>query len=834
MIMRRVLILAGFGLCMLSTRAQQVKAPSYPLITHDPYFSIWSNTDLLNQSATTHWTGKDHALSGMVKVDGKTYHFLGDAEQSYQTVLPAGDEQNYNFRYTEQEPTAGWNELGFDATSWKSAPAPFGDSFGQPATEWKSKNLWAIRNFSLSAGIPESLYLKINHDDNVDVYLNGIRIFKKEGHTNMKYAYVPIKDDALKSLKKNNNVLAIHILNVGGGQWLDAGLMADYPAGEHKINLAEQKSRVVKATQTAYTFKCGGIDLDVTFTSPLLARDLEMISRPVSYITYKVKANDKKQHQVQVLFSASTDLSVNTSAQKVEAEAISVSGLSVLKAGTIEQPLLKRSGDNVRIDWGYVYVAVPSAQKAVQYISSSSESSHLFQQNKKNISAAKVSGTKYALNTVLNFGTVGSATKQQYVMLAYDDLESVQYFGTNLKAYWNSDGSKTFGWLLQQAAKDYTSLMKRCNDFDVEMYKSAIAAGGEKYAGLCVIAYRQAISAHKLVKSPKGELLFMSKENFSNGSIYTVDITYPSSPLFLLYNPELVKGLLNGIFEYSESGRWKKPYAAHDLGSYPLANGQTYGEDMPVEESGNMIILTAANMRAEGNAEYARKHWETLSVWADYLSKEGFDPANQLCTDDFAGHLSRNANLSVKAIVALGAYGSIAKELGMEDVALKYTTMAKDMAKKWMVLADDGDHYALTFDQKGTWSQKYNLVWDKLLNLNLFPQSVYDKEVKFYLTKQDKYGLPLDSRKSYTKSDWVLWSAVLASNRSDFEALIDPIYLYATETTSRVPISDWHGTKDALRQNFTARSVVGGYFIKVLEAKWKNASEGKDKNNTKK
>jgi hypothetical protein len=205
----------------------------------------------------------------------------------------------------------------------------------------------------------------------------------------------------------------------------------------------------------------------------------------------------------------------------------------------------------------------------------------------------------------LFFGKIGATAKQQYIMLGYDDLESVQLFGENLKAYWNSDGSKSFNSELVKANSEYAQVMARSNAFDQSMYKTVLASGGEKYAKLCALAYRQAISAHKLVKSPQGDLLFMSKENFSNGSIYTVDVTYPSAPLFLAYNPELVKGLLNGIFNYSESGKWKKPFAAHDLGTYPLANGQTYGEDMPVEESGNMLILTAAIAKAKGNADYA-------------------------------------------------------------------------------------------------------------------------------------------------------------------------------------------------------------------------------------
>ncbi|KLT66258.1 glutaminase family protein [Pedobacter sp. BMA] len=797
--------------------AQERKAPSYPLITHNTYFSIWSNTDELTASSTAHWTGADQSLLGLINVDGSIYRFLGKETPSYKTVLETSDEKGYEVKYTENKPEGDWNAFSYSATGWKTGSAPIGDDEKNVKTLWKSHDIWVRRNFTLAnpASINE-LFLKINHDDNIEVFLNGKKVYDKEGWTNS-FQYIALSNSGKNALKAGQNVIAIHLLNTAGGRYLDFGLVNKEKDDAQKVQLAKQKSVDVKATQTIYNFTCGKVDLKLTFTSPLLMNDLGLFARPVSYITYQVKANDSKTHQVKAYLSASSNIAVYRPSQEVSVTKYATANLSVLKTGTLEQPVLQKASDDMRIDWGYFYVATPKTSGSIQFVTSEKDAANAFR--KGNAASTAKQGKMLALNTIIPFGNVGKNAVEKFVELGYDEIYSVQYFNKNLRPWWNTSGKETIEGQLSDAAVQYKAVIAKCEAFNKSVYADALKSGGKEYADLCVLAYRQSIAAHTLVKSQQGEILWLSKENNSGGFINTVDVTYPSAPLYLIYNPSLLQGMLNGIFYFSESGKYPHPWAAHDLGTYPLANGQTYGEPMPVEESGNMIILTAAIAKAQGNADYAKLHWKTLTTWVDYLTKEGLDPKTQLCTDDFAGHLARNANLSVKAIVGIACYAQMAETLGYRETATKYRAIAESMVPKWIEMAEAGDHYALTFDDKNTWSQKYNLVWDKVLNLNLFPQKIYNTETAYYLKKQNRYGIPLDSRKAYTKNDWILWTATFAPTREDFEALVHPVYKHAIETESRVPLNDFYDSNTGIRDNFKARSVVGGFYMKMFADK---------------
>jgi hypothetical protein len=576
----------------------------------------------------------------------------------------------------------------------------------------------------------------------------------------------------------------------------------------------EQKSLEVFPTRTLYTFEGQGVKITMTFLTAALPEDLMIYSRPLTYLTWNVQATDGKLHEISINFSASGEIAVNKSSEAVTLRQANLGNLTAIQIGSEEQPVLGKRGDDLRIDWGYFYVAAPLVEHPL-----------LGEGQRKGAGSAVTAEMLFTLDA-----PVGKTSVSRWLMLAYDDQFSIQYFRKNLKPYWQREGDDAAA-LLAHAAREYPVLTARCEKFDAEFMKSLSRAGGIQYARLCALAYRQCCAANKVVADDNGQPLMFPKENFSNGCIGTVDVIYPMAPQFLLFSPSLAKAMMAPILDYAASPRWKWPFAPHDLGTYPLANGQVYGggerteqNQMPVEETGNMLLLLAALAQVEGNADFCVPYWPVLEKWADYLKAKGFDPENQLCTDDFAGHLAHNVNLSAKAICGLGAFAKLCDLRGQGTQAAELRKLAKEFADRWVKEAADGDHSRLAFDKPGTWSQKYNLVWDRILGLNLFPDSVRRQEMDFYKAHQNKYGLPLDGRKDYTKLDWTLWSATLTQDREDFRAIVEPLYHFAHETSSRVPLTDWYDTKTGKMVGFQARSVVGGLFLQMLYDKdtWKS------------
>ena len=591
-----------------------------------------------------------------------------------------------------------------------------------------------------------------------------------------------------------------------------------------------QVSVDVTATATEYTFENDDLIFKCRFTSPLLLDSMVLVSRPCTYIDFT--AVRKNASSVEVCFDLSADLVRRNDSSVLTGFAGRHPQFAYASMGRLVQQPLSGSDDKTTIDWGYAYLASKQPD-------------------------AKLSWDKPHERLRAQLPLHGSDPSG--LIIAYDDLLSINYFGQWRKAYWTKEYATILD-AIAAAFADKAQVLEKAEKLDRDIEEKALAAGGESYAYLCNMSYRHTISAHKLITDEEGNVIFLSKENDSNGCIGTVDVSYPSIPLFMLYDTEYVKGMLRPIFRFAACDVWEFDFAPHDVGRYPYAWGQVYaygprhseteidrhiwqsGQDatyppfylypagsgiydiryqMPVEECGNMLIMTAAVCKADGSGEFARPHMELLKTWKNYLVKYGTDPGDQLCTDDFAGHLEHNANLSVKAIMGVEAYAMIEDMLGNTETAREHHTMAKEMAQAWEKQAFAGDHYVLAFGKPESWSLKYNLIWDKLWNCGLFSDAVYEKELAYYVSRLNEYGTPLDSRRSYTKSDWIAWCAAMAQDKAQAEALMKPVAHYLESTGTRVPFSDWYDTVTGRYCMFMGRSVQGGIYMPILFRKEK-------------
>ncbi|HLV87812.1 MAG TPA: DUF4965 domain-containing protein [Candidatus Sulfotelmatobacter sp.] len=606
-----------------------------------------------------------------------------------------------------------------------------------------------------------------------------------------------------------------------------------------QVPAMEQRELQVLPTRTIYRFEAAGVGINLTFMTPTLPNDVELMARPVTYVTWTVNATDGKDHNVSLYFDVSAELAVDSPAQQVVATRYQFAGKTALRVGSEQQPILQKAGDYIRIDWGYLY-AIPSSGSGADEVITERRGARVRFAEKGELEGPDPDSPRPAgdwdgpaLSFRFDLGKVGSAAVTRYMVLAYDEIFSMQYLNRWLRPYWKRKGESVAD-LLDQSLKEYDSITAtaKCMAFDEELMADLRHTDGDDYARLASLAYRESFAAQVLAADYDGTLLSFPKENSSCGCVSTVDVIYPAAPILLLFNTELLKGSMTPVMEYSKTYHWPFRWAPHDLGIYPHANGHDYPANvdldsveghMPVEESANMILMALALAKADGNANYAAKYWPLFSTWAKYLKDKGLDPEKQIVTDDFTGPLAHNANLSVKSTSALAAYAQLCEILGKHEEAASYRKTAEEYARRWVALAQDGDHFKLAFDQPGTWSQKYNLVWDKVLKLNVFSKDITQKELAFYKTHQEKYGLPLDSRAKYTKLDWLLWTATLADNRTDFDTLFGPAYKMLNETEDRVPLTDFYDTDTGKHRYFQARSVIGGVFMPMLAdgAAWK-------------
>jgi hypothetical protein len=591
----------------------------------------------------------------------------------------------------------------------------------------------------------------------------------------------------------------------------------------------QQTQLEITPTQSRYVFQGGGVTVYLTFLSPVDATDLQRLSMPFGYMTAQAETNDGNTHNVSLYFDISGEWAYGDSNALINwgTKQVTHAG-GTLRVHTITPNAPQVLNENSDYpSWGTVVWATNSQtgftwQSGADAAVRSEAISQGFLNNSVDSNQPRAINNQYpvfAFNFQLN-NLSGQPSSPIVFALGHVREPAVSYLGKNVaplwKSYW-SDWENMLSFAYDDVASSAAYL--RANNLDNTISDQATQANGPHYAGLCALALRQAFGGVELVGNTTRPWLFL-KEISSSGNVSTVDVIYPSIPAFLYTNPYLIELLLDPVLTYTESGKWPALYCVHDLGAhYPNASGHNDGggENMPVEESANMLLMATAYLNAASPSDaaaFSLKHYKILKQWADYLVPNTLDPGFQNQTDDFTGFIAHSSNLALKGILAVDAMSQIARYAGKPGQESYYSQQGHGLITQWVPLSEDasGLHLKLAYDMPGTWSLKYNAFPDKLLGLDLIPAATLQQETSWYLQQEQPYGIPLDIRHTYTKADWELWTAASTDDPLLRQNLVDELYSFANTSPSRVPLTDWYDTISDNQVGFQARPVIGGVY----------------------
>ncbi|KAJ7682671.1 DUF1793-domain-containing protein [Mycena polygramma] len=592
---------------------------------------------------------------------------------------------------------------------------------------------------------------------------------------------------------------------------------------------AIQKSMEFTSTQSIFVMSAGRVDLTVTFLSPVEPNDLSKQSFPFSYMALSAASTDGSSHSVQVYSDISAEWVVGDNSLPVNWT--TTTGDSLTHQVQLQnQTVFAEATD--RALYGSVFYSTLAASGVTHQTGEDAVVRTQFVNNSvllntKDTKFRAISNAWPVFAFAHDLGNVTS-TPSSPVVLSVGQVRdpAISYIVAGGKLqnrssyFWNqfsniSDAIKSF-------LNDYSTALTRNSKFDAQVQSDAMAISAD-YAAIVALSIRQTLGATEITISKNsdgsfntGDVLLFMKEISSDGNVNTVDVIFPAYPLLLYVNPLLAKYLLAGLFEYQATGQYPNKFSVHDLGAnYPKAIGHNDGSDeaMPVEESGNMIIMALSYAQKSGDNSQLTAYAALLDQWTQFLISDSLIPENQLSTDDFAGKLANQTNLAIKGIVGIKAMSVIAGILGDSEKSLNYSDVASSYVSRWQSLAVNSDqsHLTLSYGDSSSWGLSYNLYGDKLLKLDLFPDSIYQMQTNWYRSVHQPFGVPLDTRHTYTKSDWQIWTAAIMTDANARDFFISSVKNTAADGLSSQPFGDWYDAHDGTPESFRARPVVGGH-----------------------
>lgn len=558
---------------------QILTSAPHTLVALTPEFSLRNSEVALHKQYLLLDEKKYFPIIGILRVDGKSYRFMGGDSLRVMPLIPLSDDScGWLAKYSYLYPGVGWKENAYDDKLWHDGMGAFGteDNKYTSHTIWGANKIYVRRHFTINNKNmlkKRKLYLRYICDDGLSLYCNGKDVFQTNRFTSQTKCV--LLNDFADYLKDGDNVIASCGYNIGGPAMMDFGLYMENDM-YNEVDTACLEQVDVQATQTHYTFRCGGVELSLNFVSSTLLSESAFSESPVGFMSYRIKEDrEESPHDIEILF----DVDMEWLNGKKEME------------------------NCVRREWRFLHSEGLCIGSMVNDMEYSSEDGHV-------IFSQKLCG-KNKVGGVLLFG--------------YVERDSLQYEGENLMPYWNRKGNQNIQDMLVSMGERYLILEDECNNIDYQWNKKAFQLGNENFAEKIILSYREFLASHRFVETSDGKKFCFAD---TLGSVRDAYCYFPS--LMFFNRVDWMKNLLDPIFTYSENGYWKKEYPPYDIGLYPIINRQVKKDDCGVEVAADMLMLVVAIVELEKNFDYARMHWGTLCRWADYL-KESILEKNSDC-----------------------------------------------------------------------------------------------------------------------------------------------------------------------------------------------------------
>ncbi|QRW18759.1 glutaminase GtaA [Rhizoctonia solani] len=554
--------------------------------------------------------------------------------------------------------------------------------------------------------------------------------------------------------------------------------------------LATQKKMQFTATKSTFVLAAGPVDLTVQFLSPVEPTDYLRQSLPFSYMTLSAKSTDGASHSVQYYTDISAEWTSGDNGLPVKwsTSKLTGNGNPIIHQVSLQNPV-RYAEINDHTQYGTAYYATNQVGNLTYATGEDRTLRTAFVtkgvlDNSQDTQFRAINDRWPVFAFARDIGSITDSTKNpvvfavghvrdplvQYIIAGNQQQERHPYW---LSKYANAnDALSAF-----LSDSEYQHSLTAASALDTKIFNDATPIHAD-YTSIVQLSTRQAFAAVEITlsKTSSGsyntsDVKIFMKEISSNGNMNTVDVIFPAWPAYLYLNPDFGRRLLEPLFQYQQTGQYPNKWSIHDLGAhYPNATGHNDGGDepMPVEEclSQNLVY--------------------------------------RLSTDDFAGHLVNQTNLAIKGIIGIQAMGEIANVLGKSDDAKKYKDIAASYVPQWQKFAHSNEgHLTLNYGNASSW-------------FNLFPKSVYDMQTGWYGEMGAQYGVALDSRHPYTKSDWEIYTAGTVTDKGTRDMFIARLRDYLANGKNNAPFSDWYDAIWGTVVGFRARPVAGGHFALLV------------------